>query len=129
MKKIIQLFYSVFANRCPRCHKGEVFACKNPYNLKKIFDMHVTCSSCHLKYEKESGFFYGAMYVSYALTSGWFMFWFFLQNYFLNWELLHFALFISGTILLLSPITIRWSRLIWLNFFFSYDQEAGNSSK
>ena len=118
--KLFQIFYSVFFNRCPQCHKGQVFQSKNPYALDKIFSMHHTCSNCGLKYEKESGFFYGAMYVSYALTSGWFILWFLLQNYLLNWDLLNFAIFISVTILLLSPLTIRWSRLIWMNFFFPF---------
>jgi hypothetical protein len=62
------------------------------------------------------------MYVSYALASGWFLLWFALQNYVLNWDLLAFALFVTGTIILLSPLNLRWSRLIWLNFFFKYNK-------
>ena len=31
---------------------------------------HKNCSHCNLKYEIEPGFFYGAMYVSYALAIG-----------------------------------------------------------
>lgn len=121
--KIAEIFYSTALNKCARCHQGDVFKSKNPYDLKRMFDMHETCSHCGLKYSKEPSFFYGAMYVSYALTSGWFIVWFVLQNYVLNWDLLNFALFMVGTILVLSPLSLRWSRLIWLNFFYKYDKK------
>src|SRR6218665_2951337 len=54
--------------KCPRCHEGEVFKNKNPYNLAKMTAMHKNCPKCGLKYEKEIGFFYGAMYVSYMFN-------------------------------------------------------------
>lgn len=121
--RIINTIISMLFNKCPRCHQGDVFTEKNPYNLSKIFSLHETCSHCGLKYEKEPSFFYGAMYVSYALTSGWFTIWFLLYNYVLNIETLTFALSMVGSIVLLSPLTIRWSRLIWLNFFYKYNKE------
>lgn len=31
--------------------------------------MHTTCPHCELRFEIEPGFFWGAMYVSYALTT------------------------------------------------------------
>ena len=110
-------------NKCARCHQGDVFKSKNPYDLTSMFEMHETCSHCGLKYQKEPSFFYGAMYVSYALTSGWFIVWFTLQNYVLNWDLLNFAIFMVATIIVLSPLSLRWSRLIWLNFFYKYDKK------
>lgn len=127
--KIGETIYSTIMNRCPKCHQGVVFKSHNPYNLKRMFEMEESCDCCGLKYAKEPSFFYGAMYVSYALTSGWFIVWFALQNYVLNWDTLAFALFILGTIILLSPLTLRWSRLIWLNFFFKYDKSYNKSKQ
>ena len=124
--KIASKTYSVIFNKCPKCHKGDVFKFKNPYSLKNMFKMHEHCTNCNLKYERETGFFYGAMYVSYALTSGWFLLWFILYLTVLDWETFYFALFIAITILLLSPLAIRLSRLIWLNLFFSYEEEKNN---
>jgi uncharacterized protein (DUF983 family) len=50
---------------CPRCRKGRVFA-------KPIFSgwprMHERCPSCGLKFEREPGYFLGAMYLSYGLA-------------------------------------------------------------
>ncbi|MFO0436645.1 MAG: DUF983 domain-containing protein, partial [Sphingobacteriaceae bacterium] len=99
--RIINTIISMLFNKCPRCHQGDVFTEKNPYKLNKVFSMHETCSHCQLKYEKEPSFFYGAMYVSYALTSGWFTIWFALYNYVLNIDTLTFALLMVGSIILL----------------------------
>ncbi|MBI3520431.1 MAG: DUF983 domain-containing protein [Bacteroidetes bacterium] len=88
-----------------------------------IFKLHKTCSHCHLEYEREPSFFYGAMYVSYAISSGWFIIWYALQSFYLNWDTFNFALFVMVFIILVSPLTLRWSRLIWLNFFYGYKKE------
>lgn len=126
--KLFQVVYSVANNKCPRCHQGEVFEHKNPYRLGAMFKMYKTCSHCELKYEKEPSFFYGAMYASYALTSGWFILWYFLDKYLLHWNIMTFAIFISATVILLSPVSIRWSRLLWLNLFNTYNKSYKNNT-
>lgn len=124
--RIIDTFYTMLFNKCPQCHQGQVFKSKNPYSLGRIFEMNEKCEHCELKFEKETGFFYGALYVSYALTSGWFLTWFILYLTVLNWDTFYFALFIAGTLIVLSPLAIRWSRLIWMNFFYKYKKELKN---
>ena len=39
--------------RCPRCGKGKLF--------KGIFSMYDACPVCHLDYQREEGFYTGAM--------------------------------------------------------------------
>ena len=125
--RFFQIFFSVWFNKCPRCHQGQVFYYKNPYKLNALFKMHPHCNHCQLQYEREPSFFYGAMYVSYALTSGWFIIWYILYLTVLNaMDTLWFALSMAGSIILLSPITLRWSRLLWLNFFNSYQPFQNN---
>jgi hypothetical protein len=41
---------------------------------------------------------------------------------YLHMETLNFALFITLSIIALSPLTIRLSRLMWLNFFNKFDK-------
>ena len=60
--------YSILFQKCPRCHEGELFKNRNPYYLKQIFDMPERCEKCGQLYQLEPSFFYGAMYVNYALT-------------------------------------------------------------
>lgn len=79
-------------------------------------DMHKTCSHCHKNFEPEPGFYYGAMYVSYAMTAGVVIVLGLLLNS-LNvgtWTMIGI---ISGVILLIAPLTFRYSRLVWLSWF------------
>jgi uncharacterized protein (DUF983 family) len=48
------------AGCCPRCRRGTIFAGR--------LAMHPTCPACGLRFEREPGYFTGAMYVSYALA-------------------------------------------------------------
>ena len=46
--------------RCPRCGETRLYA--GP------FRMHEVCAACGMRYERESGYFVGAIYVNYAVT-------------------------------------------------------------
>ena len=50
---------AILRRRCPRCRKGPVF--------HKLVVPNAECPVCHLVFERESGYFTGAMYVSYTL--------------------------------------------------------------
>lgn len=121
--KIPELIYSTATNTCARCHKGKVFKTKNPYDLKNALNMYESCSHCGLVYEKEPGFFYGALYVSYALMSGTFITWFVGDLLWFHLSTVQLIVAVSLTLLFFFPIAFRWSRLIWLNFFIKYDRD------
>lgn len=125
---IVEALYSMFTNKCTRCHKGDIFVEKNPYKLGKMFEMHETCSYCGLKYEQEPGYFVGAMYVSYALTVGWFIIWFVIWNYIKINTFLFLSAF-AVFLVFITPLTLRWSRIIWLNLFFRYRKEYRENGK
>ena len=59
--------YSILTGSCPKCHEESMYLNENPYNLMEIYKMHENCSHCKTKYKIEPSFFYGAMYVSYAV--------------------------------------------------------------
>lgn len=117
------ILYSVFKNKCPSCHKGNVFISNNPYNLKEFDKMHQTCTCCGEKYEKEPGYFYGAMYVSYGLMVGWFVITWAANTFIFNADIINYLIFLIATIVLFMTLTFRISRLIWLNFFIKFDEE------
>ena len=58
---------SIMSNKCPRCHKGNVFSNSNLLALR-VGKMNERCPCCHLDFQQEPGFYWGAMYVSYALA-------------------------------------------------------------
>jgi len=46
--------------RCPRCGRSPLYA--------RYFRMHERCAACGLRYEREQGYFVGAIYINYAVT-------------------------------------------------------------
>lgn len=112
---------SILFNKCPKCHKGDFMKEKNIFKLHKAFNMHESCSECGFKYMMEPSFYYGAMYVNYGLTVGIGVVTFALGT--LLFGLTFLESFVSIVIMLLitAPVTIRLSRIIWINLFVNYD--------
>jgi len=52
--------------RCPRCRRGDMFE-NSMYGFHGQV-MFKSCSHCHLTYEIETGYYYVAMLVSYAMN-------------------------------------------------------------
>ena len=116
--------YSILNFKCPRCHQGEFLETRNVYNLKKAGNIKEKCSHCGLKYATEPGFYYGAMYVSYALGIALFVtIWVALSVLYPDYstELL-FGLIVGSTVLL-GPYLYALSKIIWANFFFHYEEK------
>lgn len=116
--------YSIVNMTCPQCQEGEFFV-SSAYNLKKVGETHVHCPKCNLKYAKEPGFYYGAMYVSYAYGVALFtaiivLYWLAFRRFDV-WNLL----MIMGVLsILLAPAFYHSSKIVWANFFISYDKDA-----
>jgi uncharacterized protein (DUF983 family) len=113
--------YSILFNKCPKCQEGDFMKEKNILKLHKAFQMHENCSKCGFKYSIEPSFFYGAMYVNYALTVGISIVTFAVATLFFNFTLLETFIPIVVMLILTTPITIRLSRIIWINMFVKYD--------
>ena len=100
--------------RCPQCRQGEMFT-HGPFVLSKMTSMHRTCSKCGLQFEVEPGFFFGAMYVSYALGIAQAIAVFIVGTFFFeNTFDLRILPWIVATVLLLSSFNTRLSRIIWI---------------
>lgn len=116
--------HSIFNGSCPKCHNESMYVHKNPYKLSGIFEMHERCSHCGLKYKMEPSFFYGAMYVSYAVSVAFGFAAFVISHGILDMSLMNSFYVIVATIIATSPIILRLSRNIWINFFIHYDAEV-----
>ena len=99
--------------KCPRCGKGDICA--------GMFKMSADCSNCHFKFEREPGYFVGAMYINYGATvviafGGYFALDYltpisFLQNFIL-W------IVFSG---LFPALFFRYSRSLWLSIDYMFN--------
>ena len=59
-------FGSIVKQYCPRCRVGKIFD-HSVFRLYPWPKMYERCPVCDLKFERESGYFLGAMYISYGL--------------------------------------------------------------
>lgn len=126
MKKGSKL-YSIVHITCPQCHEGN-FLVSSVYDLKHVGDVRQECDVCHLKYEREPGFYYGAMYVSYALGVALFVtIWASCNLWFPSfgvWTQIGLVTFFT---VVLSPYLFALSKIIYANIFIHYKANAKSS--
>ncbi|VTQ06875.1 Uncharacterised protein [Sphingobacterium daejeonense] len=107
---------SAIEGKCPRCRTGNMFAA--PLLSFKSQKMLERCPACDLKFEKEPGYFYVAMYVSYAMSVAELVA-ACVATYVLSGNLespwLYVIVALTVTILL-APFNNRYSRIILLYF-------------
>ncbi|MFQ5681647.1 MAG: DUF983 domain-containing protein [Candidatus Binatia bacterium] len=93
--------------KCPRCGRAPLF-----YGT---FYMHSQCSHCLLNFEREQGYFVGAMYVNYAVTVIIAVPGYFILDYFLNISLLQQLILWVPFALFFPLLFFRHSRSLWLS--------------
>jgi hypothetical protein len=104
-------------------HIGNFWTTNNPLKNMLLNTKYTcqTCENCSLVYELEIGFWYGSMYVSYAISVAVMMlFWTLTSVFFPLINIFSEILIIVIAILLASPLNYHISRLVWINFFIKY---------
>ena len=117
-KQMVQgsLFMRIMKEKCPHCGKGDVYAKK-----KKFLELPVmkdNCDECHYYFDREPGYFLGAMYISYGLAvlqgiSTFLLLYAFLPNI----PTIYVVLIILGVITLFSMKNYKLSRIIYIHIF------------
>ncbi|MCP4882832.1 MAG: DUF983 domain-containing protein [Flavobacteriales bacterium] len=121
LKKGNKLF-SIFFNKCPQCQEGRFFKYGVTLKLKNNLKVYENCESCGLKYMIEPSFFYGAMYVSYALTVALAVA-VFVISYLIGLDLIESFVAIFVILVAFTPLIMRLSRLIYINMFVHYKEK------
>lgn len=104
--------------KCPKCKKEDIFTDSGNILLARIPKMNDKCAVCNYKFERETGFFFGAMFVSYALSAAQMIFSLVLLWYLVGLSPLRVFLIIVMAAVLLSTINFRLSRSIWIYLFY-----------
>ena len=108
--------------KCPKCQKGDMFQRKDSFVSLGIPKMHQRCPNCGYKFERETGFFFGAMFVSYGLAAAQMIATFVIFWYFIGLSPLNVFLIVVFMAALLSTLNFKWSRAIWLYLFFKNEK-------
>jgi uncharacterized protein (DUF983 family) len=104
---------AVLLMRCPRCLSGSVW--------KGFITMNVACPVCGMVFDRESGYFAGAMVVSYALAVPILAAIVLALIKIVGLDVV-VALIIGNTAyLVLVPFIFRYSRVLWLHLDWLID--------
>jgi uncharacterized protein (DUF983 family) len=102
---------SILQQRCPRCRIGRIFQSSIFRGFPKMCER---CSICDLKFEREPGYFLGAMYFSFALgvlilapiaAALWF---------FTGWWITKIILWAAILFLPFAPTITLFARVLWI---------------
>ena len=112
---LLRRLWAVLLQRCPRCLQGHVF--------QGVASMHDTCPHCAYQFEREPGYFTGAMFASYTLAVPiLFVIFMVLWNFFSHTWPLTFNLLVTFIVFLpLVPLIFRYSRVIWMHVDWKLD--------
>lgn len=104
-----QTLWAMLAGRCPRCRTEPIF--------RGRFEMNDPCPQCGLLFQREEGYFLGAMYVSYPLASIFLIAFYYLCRVWLPvWNDYVIATVAFLVYVPLVPAVFRYSRIIWIYF-------------
>lgn len=122
---------AVIQSKCPRCREGDMFEGR-VYGLKKQ-KMNEHCPHCGFKFEIEPGYFYAAMYVSYAFSVAQVVTLALATAYFTRSESpwLYIGVLFAA-IVIFAPFNLRYSRLVLLHFLspkVSYNPKFASKTK
>lgn len=107
-------FSAALHAKCPRCRRGDMFN-TSMYGFK-LQKMNDNCPHCGVRFEREPGYFYVAMFISYGMNviemiiAGVLTY---LVTHNLEDPVLYMAV-IFPVVILLSPINYRYSRVVLL---------------
>ena len=96
----------------------------------KFAQMHPSCPCCGQSFEPEPGYYFGAMFVSYAISTAIFLVALFVLNLLLE-EITMLVVFVTvvGVVIGLLPIIFRLSRSLWINIFVRYEGPCNEIKK
>ena len=85
--------------------------------------MHALCPTCGLKFEREEGYFLGAMYISYGLALVTILALALVLWFFLRWSIQKTAIWAVILFLPLAPTLTLLSRVLWIYLDQAVDPE------
>src|SRR3981081_2700644 len=106
----VSAWNAIFRQLCPRCRAGTIFR-------KSVFlfpAMRERCPACDLKYEREEGYFLGAMYIGYALALGMITIFGLLLWYVVGWPFQKTVIAAVLLFLPFAPVLTLMARVLWI---------------
>ena len=107
---------NILREKCPHCGEGHVYVQNR--NLLQLPVMNESCESCNYKFDREPGYFIGAMYLSYGLAVLEGIITFLICHFgFPQMETIWKPVLIMVVILLLGKKNFKLSRVVYMHIF------------
>lgn len=125
-KKKKSTLTSMLTLQCPQCRESHLFENPKTYSLVKLGTTKKHCDKCGVDLQPEPGFYFGAAYVSWALTVAQWVSVLVALKVFAAWGWIEFSFLthpgtflITGIVvsIILFPYMFRLSRSMWAHFF------------
>jgi uncharacterized protein (DUF983 family) len=108
--------------KCPRCREGDIFTHRLG-NILKFSSMNKRCPICGADFEPEPGFYFGAMFVSYAISVVIFIVVGVTLYIFFRPSDTVYLICIVAVAIIFTPFSFRYSRVLFLYWFGGYHFE------
>ncbi len=102
---------AIWQQLCPRCRRGPIYRTSL---WRGFLDMHERCPNCGLKFEREQGYFIGAMYISYLISIPPGLVIVLLLWRITGWPFNNVMLGAFFVYLPLVPLVTRYARVLWM---------------
>ncbi|WP_339922375.1 DUF983 domain-containing protein [uncultured Cyclobacterium sp.] len=105
---------AILKAQCPKCRKGNIFPV-SIISFRKLTQVNQCCPNCGVELVPEPDFYYGAMYISYALSVALFINVMIILNYvFDDPELVVYIVSVVFFNIVLLPVMLRYSKVLYL---------------
>ncbi len=110
----------ILRQRCPRCRRGSIFR----YSIYRGFPrMCERCAVCDLKFQREEGYFLGAMYISFCLALVIIALIAVLLWVITGWWITRVTIWAVVLFLPLAPAISLFARVLWIYLDQTFDPE------
>jgi uncharacterized protein (DUF983 family) len=119
-RRKVSLVSGILHQLCPRCRAGRIFRSSIFTGFPK---MNEVCPVCDLKFEREQGYFLGAMYISYLLALITILGIAVVLWIFFRWSIQKTAIWAVVLFVPLAPTLTLLSRVMWIYLDQAVDPE------
>jgi len=107
---------AAWQGKCPRCQEGDIF--KYPFvQVLKFSAMNTHCSKCGASFTPEPGFYFGALFVSYAFNVALLIAVSIVLYFFISPPEWVYGVSLVVASILFVPFSFRYSRILFLYWF------------
>ena len=121
-------FMTVWQHKCPRCREVDLFE-TGSFSFSKPFEMLPGCKKCGQNYYPEPGFYYGAMFISYIITSFFSLGVVGFAMLVLDWSVEAAFGLLIGILAICYVWFFRTARSTWISVTIKYDPDAIEKAK